>query len=135
MDEHEPVDDSEFVYRRIHPKFYNSALPVAVLLEALRPNRNDSTGLSVLRARFAKAEDCLPNDPAKAGGYLVARLAASDLRNLGLTVRPEPLPAGPPGHAVIPELSWPAYEADRGHWKPTLLALAMLASKDIVHTG
>src|SRR5438874_2492703 len=114
MDEHEPVDGSEFVYRRIHPKFYNSALAIAVLLEAFRPNRNDTSGLSVLRARFAQPQDTLAEgDPAKVAGYYVARLAVRDLQDLGLTVKPEPLPGGPPGHAVIPQLSWPGYEADK----------------------
>ena len=133
MDELEPVNDSEFVYRRIHPNFYRSAMPIAVMLEAFRPNRNDSTGLSVFRARFAQPEDCLPLDRAKRAGYFVARLAVADLRNFGLTVQPDPLPGGPRGHAVIPELSWGSYEGDRARWRPTLLALAKLASKDVVH--
>src|SRR5438128_668080 len=133
MDELEPVDDSEFVYRRIHPQFFDPALAVAVQLEAFRPSRNDNTGLSVFRARFARPEDCLPSDPAKAAGYFMARLAVADLRNHGLTVQPEPVPAGPPGHAVIPELSWASYDGDRAHWRPILLALAKLASNDVVH--
>jgi len=41
MDEHEPVDDTEFVYRRIHPSYYHPALPIAVLLEAFRPSKSD----------------------------------------------------------------------------------------------
>jgi len=84
MDENEPVDDDEFVYRRIHPHFYNEVLPVAVLFEAFRPSRHDSTGLSVLRARFAQPQDTLAHaDPAKVRGYYVARLAVRQLRSLG----------------------------------------------------
>jgi hypothetical protein len=133
MDELEPVADSEFIYRRIHPKFYNPSLPIAVLLEAFRPNRNDTTGLSVFRACFAQPVDCLPQDPSKLVGYFVARLTVFDLRMLGLSVQPEPILGGPPGHAVIPELSWGSYEVDRARWKPTLLALAKLASNDVVY--
>src|SRR6266851_9584789 len=102
MDEHEPVDETEFVYRRIHPNFYNPTLRVAVLPEAFRPSRSDTAGLSVLRARFAQPQDTLANrDPAKVSGYYVARLSVKDLRNLGLTVKPEPAVGGPAGHAVI----------------------------------
>ena len=132
MDELQVVDDREFVYRRIHPRFYDPALAVPVLLEAFRPNRNDTTGLSVFRASFARPQDCLPPDPAKAVGYLVARLAVSDLRNLGLSIQPEPILSGPTGHAVIPELSWPSYEGNRALWRPTLFALAKLASNDLI---
>jgi hypothetical protein len=66
MDEHEPVEDTEFVYRRIHPQFYKPALQIAVLFEAFRPSQNDTTGLSVVRARFAQPQDTLANrDPAR----------------------------------------------------------------------
>jgi hypothetical protein len=106
MDEREPVDDGEFVYRRIHPKFYKPAAPVSVLYEAFRPSKSDDAGLSVVRACFAKPEDCLLGiDPASVGGYAVARLSVRDLRCLGLTVRPDPVATGPRGHAIIPELA------------------------------
>src|SRR5438128_4306885 len=119
MDEHEPVDETEFVYRRIHPNFYNPALRVAVLPEAFRPSRNDTTGLSVLRARFAQPRDTLANrDPAKVRGHYVARLPVREMQELGLTVEPDPMPGGPPGHAIIPQLSWQAYQAQKQHWKP-----------------
>jgi hypothetical protein len=134
MNESEPVDDGEFVFRRIHPDFYDPSLPLPVQGRAFRPSHNDDTGLSVLRARFAQPKDCLANaDPAKVAGYAVARLAVQDLRKLGLTVNPEPLPAGPPGHAVIPELSWQNYNANKKRCRPILAELAKLASADIVH--
>src|SRR5438034_982233 len=104
MDENEPVDDGELVFRRIHPTYYNSSLQVPVQPEAFRPSRNDITGHSVLRARFAQPQDTLVNcDPAKVAGYYVARISVHDLLALGLTVKPEPMVDGPPGHAVIPE--------------------------------
>ncbi len=72
--------------------------------------------------------------PDKVGDYCIARLSVRDLRNLGLTVMPEPDSNGPPGHAVIPELSWPAYLADKQQrCKLILVELARLASADIVH--
>jgi hypothetical protein len=134
MDEKEPVDDSEFVYRRIHPSFCNPNLALAIQRDAFRPTEDDTTGLSVLRALFARPVDTLTNlDHARAKVYYVVRLAVRDLRNRGLTVVPEPDPSGPPGHAVIPELSWPAYQARKQHWKPILVELAKLASAAIVH--
>ncbi len=60
MDENDPVDDSEFIYRRIHPQYFDSALPMPVQRDAFRPTQNDTTGLSVLRARFAVPTDALP---------------------------------------------------------------------------
>jgi hypothetical protein len=134
MDENEPVDDSEFVYRRIHPNFFDVALATSVQRDAFRPTQNDTTGLSVLRTNFAGPEDAFANlDPGKAKDYYVARLAVRDLRRLGLTVVPEPVPGGPLGHAVIPELSWPAYQAQKQHWKAILVELAKLASAAVVH--
>jgi hypothetical protein len=50
-----------------------------------------------------------------------------------LTVLAAPDPSGPSGHAVIPELSWPAYQADKQRLKPIQLELARLASAELVH--
>jgi hypothetical protein len=133
MDEHEPVDESEFVYRRI-PRMYYTNLEMPVQREAFRPTKNDATGVSVLRARFAQPAETLAHvDPSKVNDYFVARLAVRDLVNLGLTVVPEPTAGGPPGHAVIPELNWQAYQGKKEHWKPILVELAKLAGADIVH--
>jgi hypothetical protein len=134
MDEHDPVTESEYIYRRIAPMYYDAALNLPIQLQAFRPTANDTTGLSVLRAAFAKPSDTLANlDPDKAKDYYVARLSVRDLRNLGLTVAPDPLPGGPPGHALIPELNSAAYRAQKLQWKPVLMKLAELASGDIVH--
>jgi hypothetical protein len=129
MDEHEPADDGEFVYRRIHRSYYRADLPIAIQREAFRPSESDRTGLSVVRARFAQPTDLFAHiDPAKAREYGVARLRVRDLRVLGLTVVPEPSPAGPPGHAVIPELSWQAYQAGKERLKEIQRELAKLAA-------
>ena len=134
MDEQDPVEDSEFVYRRIPRIYYDSHLPIPIQREAFRPNANDATGLSIFRAKFAQPLDTLANvDANKAKDYYVARLCARDLRALGLTVAPEPITGGPLGHADIPELSWPAYQTNKQKLKPLLVELAKLASADIVH--
>jgi hypothetical protein len=104
MDEHDPVDDGEFVYRRVHRVFIVSGVPILIQFPAFRPTPNDSTGLSVFRSRFLpQPEDTLANvAPDKVTHCYVARLAVRDLRNLGLTVVPEPdprRPAGARGHS------------------------------------
>jgi hypothetical protein len=50
-----------------------------------------------------------------------------------LTVVPEPDPNGPPGHAIIPELSWSAYQANKRRLKQVQVEMAKLASAAIVH--
>jgi len=134
MDERQPVDASEFVYRRIPRMYYQAGLPVLFRVIAFRPTSNDDTGLSVFRAGFVAPADTLANlEAGKQKEYYVVRLAVQDLLKLGLTVVPEPDPDGPPGHAVIPELNWPAYQAEKARLKGVQLELAKLASADIVH--
>lgn len=120
MDERDPVDESEYVYRRIPRAYYDSHLPIAVQGQAFRPSQSDTTGLSVFRAAFAQPTDTLVNvDPAKVKDYYVARISVGALKKLGLS--------------VDPELSWPAYQANKQALKPVLVELAKLASTDIVH--
>jgi hypothetical protein len=109
-------------------------LPIPIQAVAFRPNQNDITGLSVFRAAFVQAADTLANIEAdKRDNYYVARIAVQDLQRLGLTVVPELDPDGPSGHAIIPELSWQAYQADKQRLKQVQVELAKLASADIVH--
>jgi len=134
MDERQPVEDSEFVYRRIHRSFFDPTVPIPIRMAAFRPNENDTTGLSVFRARFVQPPDTLANvDKAKTNDYYVVGLSVRDLRNLGLTVNPEPAAVGPRGHAVIPELRWQVYASQKDLCKPLLVELAKLASANIVH--
>ncbi|MCI0682327.1 MAG: hypothetical protein L0Y71_09500 [Gemmataceae bacterium] len=136
MDEHDPVDDKESVYRRIHRSFFDSSLPIPIRVGAFRPNANDTTGLSVVRSWFGPPTSILAViDPKRASDYYVVQLAVADLRGLGLTVIPDPSPGGPAGHAVIPELSWPAYQARKQDLKLILVELTKLASAAIVHVA
>ncbi len=132
-DELQPVDEGEFVYRRIPQKFYDPELPVPIPPLAFRPNQNDTTGISVFRSRFVKPAETLTGvDADKRNTYFVAQLAVSDLRKLGLTVLPEPDPNGPAGHAVIPELNWKAYQANKRDLREIQLRLGKLAGEGIV---
>jgi hypothetical protein len=134
MDERDPVGEAEFVFRRIHQNVLNPNTQILVQFPAFRPNKNDVTGISVFRTHFGHPADTLAEiDPSKAKDYAVARLAVRDLQKLGLSVTPDPLPTGPRGHALIPELSLAAYQARKQDFKLILIELARLASADIVH--
>ena len=85
-------------------------------------------------AAFVQSVDTLANvDPDKQNDYYVARLSVRDLQNLGLTVVADPDPNGPAKHALIPELNWTAYLANKEHWKSIPTALANLAGTAVVH--
>ncbi len=134
MDEHQPVDQSESIFRRIHRIYYQAGLAIAVQRTAFRPTRSDTTGLSVFRAAFVRPVDTLANvEASKRNDYYVAQLAVQDLHRLGLTVSPDPDPNGPAGHAIIPELSWQTYQAAKQRLKQVLVELAKLASAAVVH--
>jgi hypothetical protein len=86
MDEHQPVEESEFVYRRIPRIYYQAGLPIPIHPAAFRPNQSDTTGLSVFRAAFVQPADILANiEVGKRNNYYVAQIAVQDLRRLGLT--------------------------------------------------
>jgi hypothetical protein len=134
VDEYDPVHEDELIYRRIHRSFFDPAVDPPIRAEAFRPREDDTTGLSVLRALFVQPEaTCANIDPARAHDYYVARLSVRALQALGLTVEPDPIAGGPPGHAVIPQLTWANYQANKKQRKTTLFELAKLASADIVH--
>jgi hypothetical protein len=134
-DQSQPVEESEFILRRIHRQHYQEGADIPVLASGFRPTQQDTTGISVFRERFlAQTVDALASlAPEKQGNYFLARLAVEDLRKLDLTVVPDPDYAGPPGHAVIPELSWQAYQQEKARLKEVHLELAKLASSAIVH--
>ena len=133
-DELQPIDEDEFVLRRIHVNAYKALLTPPILRIAFEPNKNDTTGISVYRERFVKPADTLTRiDPEKRSSYLVVRLSVRDLHRLGLSINLEPDTNGPPGHAVIPELSWQAFQAEKAKLKRVQVELAALASQAIVH--
>ena len=127
-----PLPPDEFILRRIHRSHCDRQLPVSILLAAFRPSKADTTGLSVYRAK-----DVSPAEVAatgrKPGEYYVVRLPVRALQALNLTVVADEQPDGPPGHALIPELSLTAYEQTKEPLKAVLVELARLASEAIVH--
>src|SRR3989442_13542480 len=99
----EPIGDDELLYRRV-PASLNLYDPTAVpnlLPDAFRPNANDTSGLSVHRAKYKSVEQAARGRAGKQ--YYVVILRAGDLRAKGIEVSPRPL-EGDPGHAEIPGL-------------------------------
>jgi hypothetical protein len=64
MDQHDPVEDAEFVYRRIHRSFCDAAISPPIRSEAFRPNSNNDTGLSVFRAHFVQPQLSIVHTPS-----------------------------------------------------------------------
>ena len=67
------------------------------------------------------------------GVYYVTRLRVHDIIQLGLTVVSDPQSDQPPGHAVIPELSFAEMKKDKKKSKGLQRALAELAGRSIAH--
>jgi hypothetical protein len=101
----EPIDDDELLFRRVpvsagwhHPDQKPVLEP-----EAFRPNKNDSTGISLFREKYTTIEEAARGRPGRS--YYVAVLRAGDLRASGMDVVPRPL-EGSPGHVEIGNLTY-----------------------------
>lgn len=111
----EPIEDDEILYRRV-PASTGWYDPVEGRLkpEAFGPHRTqDSTGLSLARAKYKTIEEAAEGRPGKS--YFVALLRAGDLRQRGIDVVPRPeLPDGrcDPAHAELPDLNSATRKAD-----------------------
>ena len=135
MDENDPINDDEFVLRRVVnlPDYYDPTLPAPTRTNAFRPTDDDLTGISVYREAFVSAEAV-----ARAGGsekgYYVARLPVAGIRALGLTVTPDPQPDLLPGHSLVPEINCIRYKiaVEKKRIKPLQERLARLADANIV---
>ena len=131
--EHEPVTGDEFVIRLIWGDYYKEGLPLPVQPAAFQPRNSEVEGISVFReACLSSPQDVLRVIAAeKRDRYQLARLRATDLAELGLSIKPEPIETVP-GHAVIPELNATAYAANRLASKVLQKRLAELASRQII---
>jgi hypothetical protein len=105
---HEPIGDDEILYRRIPVSkgWYdsNGLSPVA-----FDPRPDETTGISVFRAKYKSLEDAAKGLSKK--GYYVAVYRAGDLRSHDIQVVPRPL-TDDPGHAELPDLTCNNRETD-----------------------
>jgi len=99
----EPIGDEELLYRRV-PGSTGWYDPAAGLLnaQAFAPHKvRDTTGLSVVRAKYKSIEEAAAGSPGKT--YFVAVLRVADLRQNGLEV--VQTPPDDPAHAELPILN------------------------------
>lgn len=120
-----------YVLRLIPKAWYKANLPIPFEWLAFKPTDKDVDGVSVYQAELITPAQ-LAASGRKPGTYYVVRLSVRALRSLKLMIVPTDGPL--PGHAVIPELRWSAYEANKQSAKELMLELAKLASQNIVHT-
>ncbi len=132
MDESAPLQPDETVLRRIHRSHCQAGLATQVQRVAFEPRRDENDGISVYRERFVSPAQVAAAGRKPPAEYLVARLNVSDFLDMNLTVVPAPQ-ADLPGHCVITELSWVAFQKDRAFSKRLQAALAALAGKAIVY--
>lgn len=125
----EPIDDDELIFRRIpvsKPWYANGQLSP----EAFDPRPDETTGISVYRAKYKTIEDAAKGKGKK--GYFVAIFRTRDLRQRGIEVVPRPIhpedprhPEYDPGHAEFPDLT--AQSRGSSEAEETKLALTTLA--------
>ncbi len=127
-----PAPVNCYILRRIHKSRCTTTEPIEVLRGGFCPAEKDTDGLSVYFADQVEPA-LLAASARKPDECFVVRLLLDVVLKLGFTVVPCEDPGGPPGHAVIPELSFSAYESCKQRWKPLQEELARLATRDIVH--
>jgi len=97
----EPIADEELLYRRI-PVSMNWYVKGVLYQDAFEPRDDETTGISVFRAKYKSLEDAAKGKGKK--GYFVAVLGAAELRKSGIRAEPKPT-RNDPGHAELPDLT------------------------------
>lgn len=112
MDEgNEPIADEELLYRRVSERSGWYSSDTGLKDQAFAPHKeNDTTGLSVARAKYQSVEQAAQPKPGRP--YYIAVLRAVDLRKHGIAAVPRPRP-GDPGHAELPDLNAQNRKSDR----------------------
>lgn len=130
-EQNDALSPDEYVLRRIPRDWCNPSLDEPVQRVGFQPNKRDNNGISMFREFFVS-----PAQVANAGGkgptgYYVVRLRAADVIAVGLHIVPDPQDDQPPGHALIPELSFQAMKKDKEKSKELQRRLAKLAGNGI----
>ena len=115
-----PIEDDESLYRRVlaSSEQYN---PETGLLspQAFHPNKNDVTGLSLVRARFLAASDAARGRAGKE--TILAVLRAGDLRAEGIRIEPDD-DEDRTWHAELPDLRYDNRRSNSARILKNLLA-------------
>jgi len=107
----EPVADDELLYRRVPVStgWFNPQLAPPLSPKAFHPNRNDTTGISLSRAKHKTVEEAARGKEGKS--YYIVVLCAGDLRRHGIEVIPAPT-VDDPGHTELPGLKYADRQPD-----------------------
>jgi hypothetical protein len=102
LDGTEAIADDELLYRRVpHSTGWYDGTRLDRM--AFNPRPDDTTGISLFRAKYKSVEEAARGREGKQ--YFVAVLRAGDLRQNGIDIRPAPL-EDDPGHAEITTLTY-----------------------------
>ncbi len=117
----EPIEDEELLYRRIPTQvsYFDPKRDSRPSPHAFTPHRNDASGISFSRAKYASPEEVAMR--GFSSRYWIAVLKAGDLRKHGLEVIARPV-GGDPGHAELPALSYKNHKTDVAEETKVLLA-------------
>jgi hypothetical protein len=132
MSEEGSVEPGESILRRI-PRavdYYNPSLALPILAVSFRPRDDETDGISFYRERFVSVLTLAAS--GRKPPYIIARMMASDIFALGLSLVPTPGDEGLPGHVVMPELSVLAKRNNKRFVTEKNFQLATLASKDVI---
>ena len=116
----EPLSDDEYIYRKIpvKPGWHNPSISASPSPQAFNPRKEDTTGLSVDRAKYRTIRESAQGPSTQ--GYYVAVLRVGDLRANGIEVVPRPEGQNP-GHAEIPGLTYENRKTDQAlEWRTRL---------------
>ena len=135
----EPIDDDELIFRRI-PVSMSWYANGQLSPEAFDPRENETTGISVFRAKYKTLEEAAKGRGKK--GYFVAIFRTRDLRQRGIDVVPRPIhpedpghPEYDPGHAEFPDLTAQSRgSTEAGETKLALTSLAIEVKGPFVPT-
>ena len=117
------IEDDELLYRRIpcRPEYHNPGVSDRPSWLAFNPMKQDTTGLSLYRAKATTPERVASAGRGK--GYYVGVLRAGDIRRHEMRiVATAGDPGGPAGHVEIIDLTYDLRKSDRVRELEVLLA-------------
>ena len=132
VEPNDPIQAEEIILRRIPEAKMSSDAPRRPMPDAFDPHKKDTDGLSVYREHFHSAEEVCDFRTVSKNKAWVAKLKASSIFALGLTIEPDPLDEiqgqrrKQVGHCLIKEMNAANSKSDKvEQWKRHLAALVL----------
>lgn len=124
--ENDPVDKNEWLLRRVPNSYIDNNLSPPFTRVTFRPSNYDVDGISLFREMFISSR--VLSSTGKSAPYVVARVRASDIFDMNLSIVPSPDMAQPPGHVSVPEISIGEMKRDKAKSKEYQHALTARSS-------